>query len=337
MSTPFRQFSLFVLFVASLLVASDVAAEETLVETGATEVSIGGLGRGQLVVQDADDTVDTVGLKLLAARLNARAVQHQLGEVFFQLDATNDVPVLDLIVDINFGSPVGLKLGKFKTPVSREFLMPLGKLPTIDRARLTSLAPRRAAGLDLYADFDLDGWWLRADTGLYNPTGSSLGLAQSGMLAAERLDIGFDFGLSVHVAYAQHVLGDNEDLLTGAPLVRYDRLVDAALVFERAGLRTLVEGVYAADGPGATEPLGAYALVAYLFGSADGGGEFGYEPAVGADWVDYDEGSVFRSITATFNWLINGRKLQASLGYSAEQTSDEDLGHVAALQFQGTF
>jgi hypothetical protein len=309
---------------------------EPILQTGETTVTVGGIGRAQFRVQNADDTADEVGLNVIAGRINARAKQHRLGQAFVQIEAGNDLSLLDVIVDINLGSPVGVRLGQFKTPVSREFLIGLPRLQTFDRARLTRVAPRRRAGVDVYGDFDFDGWWLRADAGLYNPTGA-LDLSDSGQLMAERIDVGFDFGLSFHLAYAQHVLGENFDPMTSGPITRYDRLIDAAIVFEHDGFNALAEGVYSADGPGDTEPLGAYLLFAYLFGTDEPGEGFGYEPAVGADWVDYDEGTVFKRVMGTFNWLINGRKLQASVGYSAEQTSDEDVGHVAALQMQGAF
>lgn len=322
----------FFALVAALLLGASTGGAETIVEKGRTQVDVGGAVKASLIAQDGNPNRDALSAEMTGARIYARGIHHDWGQVFVQTDLTLEPAILDGFVHLDYFDPISVRIGRFWVPFIRETDIGYTALNNPGRTRLLQLAPGRKVGFNATGSFDFDGWGIRLDAGIFNPSNDLVG-TDPGMIMNERLLVQFDFGLNLHVAYLQHILASDTET---AQVYPNNKALNAAIHYEKDGVRALAEGVYIFDGPFNTNPMGLYGILAYTFGGQPG--EHGWQPAASVDYIDRDDGTTLTRIQANFAWLIVGPQLQIRGTYGLEfHNGSDDLGHTGTLQFQGAF
>lgn len=327
-----------ILLSASLTSSSAIAA--TLADDDEVILGVSGFARARISGQTPSDGEGQpiIGGTLVMARLMGKARVKNLGDMEVELDATHaDSPLLDLFVDVNMGSPINLRLGQFKIPFSRELLLPIKELPIYDRTLITrSLGARRRAGALLTYKQTVGKVELELGAGGFNVNaGSEPG--RDGLLAVAAANARLDMGLELHVAYMDHVLDPGPDEVTGDDPFMHDGLIDAAIYYEQHNVRVLTEAIIATqthnDGPA----FGFHGLIAYQIDRPKE--HRAIEPALSVDYTDLRDGRINARATANLHWLLQGRNLQASIGYAIaiEETTRRSTSHLALFELQGAF
>ncbi len=308
---------------------SSPASAAVVHDEGKTEVSVGALTRYQFEVENADDET-RIGSNLMTGRLQVSAIHHDVGNVAVQYDAASQI-FLDAFVDISRNSPIGIRVGRFRTPIGAEWQIGLKDLPTSVRTLIAERVLGRATGLDVYADFKLGEVEFRADVGLFNPTLSTR--VEDGQVLGQRLRLGFR-GAYFHAAYATHVMGDN-DLSNGGRNLPFEDQVDLALGYEKAGFRLLAEAFISFDPIIADETVwNVYGLASYVVGDPKTG--VAWEPTIAFDHEFSGENREDRNrLQLLVNVLWSERDLMTSIGVSrtAQVVNGEDQSDLKGFFF----
>ena len=222
------------------------------------------------------------GAYLSLARLQVRL--HEDGfAAFIQAGADRgELELLDARATWRPSEAVAVRAGRFKTPVSAEYLIPANHLIFAHRSSHLLLVPRRALGAEV--EGHVGGRWdLGLHAGVYNPAGYAP-VPGAGELLVGRALLESPVGLALHVAGSDwlHDGGAAEVLAEEAP--ETDRALDAALLFEEHGWTMVTEGVYARPLDGEDWVAGGVASVAHRFPTRVE--EFEIEPAAAVEFVE---------------------------------------------------
>ncbi|MEZ4459800.1 MAG: porin [bacterium] len=267
-------------------------------------------------VNQDDET--RIGSNLLTGRLQIVGTVKDVGETGVQYDAANNA-LLDAWVQVKKNSPVGIRVGRFRTPVGGEWQIGLKNIPTPNRTLINDRVLGRATGLNVFAEFDFGEVDLRADVGLYNPTLTTR--AEPGQIMAQRLRLDFK-KFYLHGAFAKHVMDDNINA-QGNRVFAFDDQIDVAAGYDNGKARVHAEFFNAFDGPGENSFWSAYAFAAYLIGDIQH--EVGFEPTLAFDYVDNDTADARTRTRALVNVLWSGRDLVTSVGVTHDKTGDTTI------------
>ncbi len=312
-----------------LLVALGSPATAAVVhDEGKAEISAGGLTRYMFDVNNVNDET-RLGSNLMTARLQLSARYHDVGSVAVQYDGVTNT-LLDAVVDISRNSPVGIQVGRFRTPVGAEWQIGLKALPTPTRTLIAGRVLGRATGANVYADFKLASVDFRADVGLFNPTLNNR--IEDGQVLTQRLRLGF-LGAYFHAAYATHVMGENETA-AGGRLLPFEDQVDLALGYEKSGLRVHTELFVSFDPIISDDTVyNVYGLAAYVIGDPKTG--VAWEPALAFDYEYSGENIAERNrLQLLVNLLWSERDLVTSVGVSR---TSQDVNDEANTELQAFF
>lgn len=290
----------------------------------APTLTLGGMGEARARVAHAE-AADTIGgVELVAARLRAKAEQPGAGGAVVQLQGNrNSVQLLDLVLRADLASTVDLRIGRFKTPVSAEFLIPLPALVFARRGLVADLALRRLDGAQLRWRPTAGAYRVDVRVGAFNPAGAvpedDAGVVLAGRVAITR------GGLTLHLGGAEHVGADGS--AAGGPLP-LDRQLDAAVLWSDALWSVHLEGVAALDADTAQTPFAAYAHVARRFGA--------WQPTLGYDLLQPGASDTLtHRVQVALNRQLAGDALIATLHYGL--THADATAHEGIAQLQATF
>lgn len=325
------------------LLLPTLASAETLEHKNSDKytLELGGFARTRLAMELSDAHTDpTPSASIVMARLLGRAKYNDLGTVKVELNLLAQQPILDLYTDINLGSPVGVQLGIFKVPLSKELLLPITSLPIYDRTLLSlDLGVRRRVGANAYAKLENEELKLKIQSGLFDPKNNFNERFDQGLLSVTSADLTFKrINTDIHLAYMDHILKPDITLDADGNVITYpkDQQIDIALYTEQKHLRALLEGLASLETTNNHISYAIHSFVAYRFDQESTG--YSYEPAVSVDYLDLDDGEHMR-MTGNMHWLILERKLQASLGYGYEPElgAQQHASHYMLMELQGGF
>lgn len=297
-----------------------------------TTVHVNALVRNHLIVQNANTALDQVGNSVVASRLVGKVDYAGIGSGLVQYDGV--LGLVDAWMQVRT-EHVGVRAGRMRTRVSREFLNGIGTLPTLNRPEFFPLAAPRRAGLKVFAEFPAGPLKIDAEVGTYNPRGMLNIGVDDGQILVGRFELTIKpIHLSWHAAYAQHAFSSNIDPDTLAAVYPNDQQVDTALRFDNGSTVALLEGWTSMDGPNDTTPFGIYGRVSHILPV----GEMAVEPAVSYEYFDYDDGNDLHRATVNGNWLFVGHKLLAGIGYGiTARPADDTIGHTGVIRMQAGF
>ena len=115
-----------------------------------TKVQVKALIRNHLIVQNANTAFDQVGNNVVASRLVGKVDYGGFGSGLIQYDGV--LGLVDAWMQVRTDH-VGVRAGRMRTRVSRDFLNGIGTLPTLNRPTFFPLAAPRRAGLKVFAEF----------------------------------------------------------------------------------------------------------------------------------------------------------------------------------------
>lgn len=312
--------------VCALVLAWPSAGAALVVhDEGKTQLAAHALARYEFEAVNTDET--RIGSNLSFARLGLSGKYDGVGESAVVWDAERR-DLLDAWVELKTRSPVGLRVGRFRTPFSADWQTGLGNIATARRPALAGRALARATGLNVFADFAFGNVSLRADVGLYNPSMTTR--VEPGQVLIQRLRVGYaDF--FAHAAFAKFVLEENRDE-SGGRVLALDDQVDIGLGYETKRARVLVEGFRAGD-TALDEPLHNVAVSgAYIFGDPQ---KIGWQPALTYDWIENGGGvDPTHRFQAQFNVLWQGTNLVTGVNFQKTTSPVEETR--GSLFVQGT-
>jgi hypothetical protein len=330
--------TLFALAIGTLglLAHAPPAGAATILENDELTVDLNGLGEVGLGFESPDPHAEGLRTDLRLARLKTDARLQDWGGFKLQVDARSGrFELLDLLVDITPTDWLTLRAGRFKVPVSREYLIGAPDMRFTNRALARRIAPGREVGLQLVAEQTLGQTDAELSAGLFEPGGVEF-LQNDGELLVGRLLLEFPHHLEFHAAYAEHILSDNrvplpEDPARSRRVFPDDRQLDAAVGFHDDHWHLLLEGLTALDAPTEQVPLATHASVAYR-APVDG---IDLEPALAYDLLDRSDHRIHRGAAAlNLYWLDTD--LMTTLEYEAELESSH-LTHAVTLLLQAGF
>lgn len=232
--------------VASMVVVASVGLASPgwafdLVDDGDTRLQLNGVAQA---AYGFDEEATDVGAQLDLARLMARVGYADVGDLQLHAEArTGQMVLLDANVRVVPVEPVTVTLGRFKTPVSAEFLLPAPALLFRDRAFVSDLGHKRLDGGMVSVAPAFGAFKTRVEVGLFNPQGTSVVDGMDGHVLAGRLLLSYD-AFSLHLAAADHIMGQDPGVaaLEEAP-VEQSLQLDAAIVVELKPVRLHVEAI----------------------------------------------------------------------------------------------
>ncbi len=249
-----------------------------------------------------------VEMSLSMARLKARYDHGGRFGTALQIDAAGEqVQLLDAQVTAGPSRGLSLSAGRFKTPISKDYLVSAPEQLFPERALLVDLAPHRALGLSAAATRELGGLVGTVSAGLFDP--STPTEPAGGLLGTLAVDLAQRGGPALHLAAGR------------APSGPYDLYTDAALSFEEEGWTLGLEGL-GSHLPGGGWDGGAGAAAARLLPL--GHSELSIEPAAAWDLL-VEQGALVQRGTAAANLHRDGWHLVQSLTYELELAGPEHI------------
>jgi len=286
-----------------------------------------------VVVLEGESTTVTHEPYLRMGRLRSRLALEGAGWAMFQVDIAGGQPrLLDAVAALTPTEHLTLRVGQFKAPLSADFLVPLPNHPLTTRPILVRHVPRRRLGVDATARIPIGRVRLDLELGLFaqeetpDIDGGKLLTARAGLLLAE--------GLRLHVGYGQLVLsGNSANPTTGSRPMPYDRLIDAAVVFEDEHVTAHAEGLFVLDGPDHHSCWGATAMIGYSFG--DRNGDFAAQPVLAYD-IWHGSHEVEHRPGGALNFYFAASHVVLRLDYEAS-IREGQVGHGVMLEIQMSF
>ena len=305
-----------------------------LLETDDLTAGVNVYAAGVLGAEIFSNAPDDYGAFLSLARLKAYGSYEDLAEVNVQIGSTQlagdpsalRMELLDAEAVIHPVEPLSIHVGKFKTPVSDEFLFSGPDLPFVGRALLRSFVPGRRIGLETFASLQIDEVEVQGQVGIFQPGHTTFSQPQGALFTARGF-VGWPFGLEVHVAYGD--LFDNEFLADGARVLPFDSPLDVAISYQNEGLDLHLEGLGVFDAPGDETILAGYTHAMYRFGGEE---SVQVEPGVAYDIVE--EGDVEHRVTGGVNLYWWQTRFQTLLDYRLRFTGAGER-HAVFLALRG--
>jgi hypothetical protein len=267
---------------------------------------------------------------LRMGRLRTQLELDGAGWTMLQVDIAGGQPrILDAVAALTPTEDFTIRFGKFKVPISADFLIPLPTYPLTARPQLTRHAPRRRLGVDARGRLSLGSARLDLDLGLFAQNQSID--TDGGKLLAARAALWFSHGLGLHVGYGQLVFSNNEiNPTTGGRPEPYDRLLDLAVVYEDEHVLTHFEGLMVFDGPDHEMHWGAAAMIGYTFG--DRAGPLAVQPVLNYDfWSGAHERG--HRMGGALNFQLAASRVILRLDYEAT-FRQEQVGHAVMFEIQ---
>jgi hypothetical protein len=267
---------------------------------------------------------------LSLARLQARTTHQDRYRVFLQLGADRgQVALLDARATVAVSDRLELSAGRFKQPVSHEFLIPATELLIPSRAQLVQLAPRRGIGLE--ATWSSPGERLTPTirAGVFDPLKlghTTFGGAQLVLQA----DLHAHSGWFVHGAGAAWIHPDDARTAYGESAPEQDAHADVAIGWVNPAWTADAEllAAHTLDGDGWL--LGGGAVVARRFEAHHG--DVVIEPVVAWDALQGADALTHRA-TAALNVHEDGWRLVQSLAWEVEIGPEAPV-HLVIAQLQ---
>lgn len=330
--------------LTALVLGAGQASAATLVENEELELDLIGLGEVGLVHHESHEahaSANANQVNVNLARLAGKARWVDLGGLIGQVEArSGEAQLLDAAVYLQPVDVFRLKAGRFKVPVSAEYLVPASAMLFSKRAAFVSLAPGRLNGAEVTLSPHLGDTAVELRTALFIPE-TPEGDVAPGALAVGRLAVEGPAHTWLHLGFAEHVFAANEaNREPGTETPRpfeHERQLDAAIMFHTEPWKLHLEALYVFDGPEETQPYGAVASAAYDFHV----GERILEPAVAYDFLDRGEEVLHRG-TAALNTYWHSTDLMTTVEYEFETESGhgEESGgpqHTFSVLLQAGF
>lgn len=269
------------------------------------------------------------GPYLSMARLQVRISDGERLSAFVHFGADEgELSLLDVKMRARLSDRVVLAVGRMKTPVSHDFMVPAAQMLLPTRALLDGLSPLRAVGIQ--GRYVVSGPQLASTlrVGVFDPL--QPGTAQlAGPMAVVQGGLHSRSGFFVHAAGAAWLHGsalDLPDLLTHSP---WDRQVDVAAGWSNTAWTFETEALLARSIDEARWDWGATALAA---ARRDLGKDFVIEGAVSGDIRDYEER--FLRGTVALNLHEEGRHLMETLAWEVSAFGHGPFEHRILIQVQ---
>jgi len=298
------------------------------------KLDLSGIVEGGYVVNQPSTGGDlNYGPRLSLARLKLDGKLEDYGSVKIQTGTRdNNIALLDAVVALTAADPFKLQLGRFKSPVSHEFLTGAPDLLFFSRAALNSFVPGRRIGAQADYAFDAtDNLTITPQVGLFEAPGGTTENPQ-GASVVGRILVEPGDSVDIHLAGAEFVFDENDVVSIGAPAPGYDQMVDAAVSYDTDRWNVHGEGLYVTGPADGVHYLAAgYAHAGHRLGDLEG---ISYEPAVGYDIFGTSEEDPNHRVTGGLNLYLYGDNLIASADYRLN-LFDGDPGHTAILELQG--
>jgi len=275
---------------------------------------------------------DVSGAYLSMARLQGRLHENDF-DAFIQVGAdSGDLKLLDARIAWHPHERLYVRAGRFKSPVSAEYLIPAQRILFAHRSLHMAVVPRRNLGAEGEFTVGPEAADVALSVGVFDPAGYELG-SEAGQLLTTRALLHTAAGFGAHVAYASWFRGESAPRILGDASPTHDRHLVGALLFEEHGVTSVVEGVIAQhheDRSDAGEAIGGMASVAYRFPT--GFGELDIEPAVALEYLEWAEDRQTSSQVAV-NFHPHDWNLTQTIEWEAHHHEGE-LGHAIYVQLQ---
>lgn len=259
--------------IGSLLYAPQ-AESATLLDDEEYKLTLGGSVSGVWGAEFPQDGPTMYGPILSLARLKTQATWKDLAYMKIQMGgASGTARVLDAEATLTALDPVHVRLGQFKTPISREYQVGAPATNFVNRADLVRYVPRRRLGAELRGNFEVGSVEIQPHLGAFQPNRANF-TDPDGQLMTSRVLVDLPSDMDAHVAYSDYFAPDNR--LSETPeagetrtLRRedFDSVLDAAFVYNPDDMNVHVEGLSVLDPPGNEPVFGGYGHV--LFHAAD--------------------------------------------------------------------
>jgi len=240
------------------------------------------------------------GAFLSLARLQGRLHEDDF-DAFLQVGADHgELALLDARIAWRPHERLLVRAGRFKSPVSAEYLIPAQRLLFTHRSLHMAIVPRRNLGAEAELHVGPEHADLALSAGVFDPASYRM-LPGSGELATARALLHTASGFGAHVAGARWLRRDDALEVMGDEALSYDEHLVGALLFEEHGITTVVEGALARtvgrDAPAAA--AGGVVSTAYRFPT--GLGELDIEPAVALEVLVAEERTTCGQVAVNFH------------------------------------
>jgi len=220
------------------------------------------------------DSAEARGAYLSLARLQGQLHESDF-DAFLQVGADHgDLDLLDARISWRPTDRVVLRAGRFKAPVSAEYLIPAPRLLFVHRSLHMALVPKRSLGAEAEVHLGPESADVALSAGIFDPADYAL-VPGSGELVTARALLHTGSGFGAHLAGAAWIHDDTAADALPYEAPDYERHLVAALLFEEHGVTAVVEGALATMGDEAA--AGGVASVGYRF--PVGHKELSLEPA----------------------------------------------------------
>lgn len=285
--------------------------------------------RGGYRAEVADGEVQH-GPYMSLARLQVRLSDGERFAAFVQLGADNaELALLDARATAFLSDEVELSVGRFKVPISHDWLVPAEQMLVPTRALLDGFAPLRAIGLQGRWSRHGAAWNPTVRVGIFDPLapGSSrLGGAQLVLQAGLHGESGF----ILHGAVAAW-LHDAESADIEEAAVPWDRQLDVAMGYAGERFSLEVEGLGARSVDTGELQGGTTAFTAVRLPVSE---QLMLEPVAAWDVRYETKEQVLQRFTGAINVHQDGWHLVESLAYEYEHGGEEGDLHTIIAQVQ---
>lgn len=263
------------------------------------------------------------------ARLQVRLSDQERFAAFVQLGADQgELALLDARATVYLADEMEFSVGRFKVPISHDWLVPAEQMLVPTRALLDGFAPLRAIGLQGRWTRRSSSWNPTLRVGVFDPLAPGSGRLGGAQVVVQG-GVHGGSGLLAHAAAAAWIHDPEVDhLALGA--VPWDRQVDVALGYVGKHLSLEVEGLAARTVEDGLLQGGTTAFTAVRIPLAS---QVMVEPVAAWDVRYTSKEDVLQRFTGAVNIHQDGWHLVESLAYEVEVGEDVDL-HTVIAQVQ---
>ncbi len=214
------------------------ATAAEVLQTDTSTLSVGGVVRAGWNGVQNEGRFDH-GPWLGFARLNAAARYADRGEVFVQFNASSrGVQLLDARATVHLAPWLSWNVGRFKSPVSLEYLVGGPATPFSGRYLAGAIAPRRLYGTSLVHAAEFDDRVLTLEAGVYAAPATPANVQRDDLVFAARAAFEPAAGMTLHFGFAEQLerLEAEENAPTADPTrteTDYGRVVDLGFAARR--------------------------------------------------------------------------------------------------------